>query len=351
MRTAKSNTAGRRVVLIALVLGLALAATTAAQAGGAAPHVATSGVAHETATSGELKGSVSTHGFTGITYFFEYGPTTAYGLSTKPVPVPASTTGKSIPVGQTVTGLHPEWHYRIAAVYTSKKGEAVKIHGTDKRFTGGKASKLHFVIAKGREEQITVSYGGDALLTGELSGTGSGGRALTLQETPYPFSAAFASVDVPALTSATGAFSVSVPHLTRNTEFRLLTTDLRPLYSTTLLVHVTPRVTLRVRGSSRTGLYRLFGTVYPARNGAPVSIEQVLPPKSGSKRTGPRLHPVSSSVLKRGKAGASRFSMIVKLTGSFRYRAYVRLPQGALDSGSSGSLLLHGPKAPAKPGK
>lgn len=342
---AKSSTARRLIAVFALVLGLTFGAT-AAQAL-TAPHVSTAGVGHETATSGELKGSVNPHGVSGIVCFFEYGPTMAYGLSTKPVAVPPNTTGKGIPFGQTVTGLHPEWHYRIAATYTSKKG-LEHIHGRDKKFTGGKSSKLRFVISKEREEQITVSYGGDALLTGSLSGTGSADRALTLQQTPFPFTSAFATVDVPVLTSATGGFSATIQRLTRNTEFRFLTTDLRPLYSHTLLVRVTPKITLRVRGSSKTGLYRLFGTVYPARNGAPVAIEQLLPQKAGSKHSGPRTHPVGTGVLKRGKSGASRFSIIVKLTGSFRYRAYVRLPQGALDSGNSSSILLRGPKAPTK---
>jgi hypothetical protein len=325
-----------------------------AQAAGGAtepvPHVATASAAHETATSGELRGSVTPHGITTISFFFEYGPTAALGLSTKPVPVPLPTPPQTVlPVGQTVTGLHVGYVYRIAATYTTKTGVLKTIHARDeKTFTGGKAGVLRFIISKEREERVTVSYGGDALLTGSLSGAGSGGRSLTLQATPYPFTEAFATVGTAVVTSAAGGFSVTVDHLTHNTEYRFLTEDLRPLYSPILLVTVTPKITLHVRGSSRTGLYRLYGTVTPARNGTPVAIQELLPQKAGSNRTGPRTHSVASGVLKRGPSGSSRFSIVVKLTGSSRYRAYVRLPQGALASGSSGSVLLRGPKATAK---
>ncbi len=58
---------------------------------------------------------------------------------------------------------------------------------------------------------------------------------------------------------------MTVKRLTQNTEFRFLTQDLRPLYSPTLLVTVTPKITLHVRGSARTGLYRFYGTVTRAK--------------------------------------------------------------------------------------
>jgi hypothetical protein len=349
MRTATNSRARRSIAALAfgLVLVMAHAAGAATEP---VPHVATASAAHETATSGELRGSVTPHGIATISFFCEYGPTAALGSSTKPVAVPLPTPPQTVvPVGQTVTGLHIGDLYRIAATYTTKAGIVKTIHARDeKTFTGGKAGVLRFIISKEREERVTVTYGGDALLTGSLTGAGSGGRSLTLQATPYPFTEAFAPIGTPVVTSAAGGFSVVVDHLTHNTEFRFLTDGLRPLYSPTVLVTVTPRITLHVRGSSRTGLYRLYGTVTPARKGAPVAIQELLPQKAGSKRSGPRTHPVGSGVLKRGPSGSSRFSIIVKLTGSSRYRAYVRLAPGALSSGSSGSVLLRGPKATAK---
>ncbi len=204
--TTSANNRGRLLPLAVAALGLALAAPPALGAHGeAAPHVSTMAAAHQTATSGELRGSVNPRAAASITYYFEYGPTTAYGIKTKPVAVPIPNPPKSVPVGQAVTGLHVNWDYRIAAVYTTKAGVSKgPIFGKNRTFTGGKAGQLRFVISKEREERISVAYGGDALLTGGLSGTGGGDRSLTVQSTPYPFAAPFATFGTPILTSASG---------------------------------------------------------------------------------------------------------------------------------------------------
>ncbi len=349
MRTAR----GRRIIRPATALGLALTvlggAPSVAPAAEPTPRFTTSGVAHSTATSGELEGSINPNGIVAsYSYIFEYGPTTAYGKSTKPVAVPLPSPLKTIKVGQTVTGLLAGYHYRIVGTYTNAAGEAKVVHGADKSFSGGKNSKLRFLISREREERVSAVYGGRATITGVLTGLGNAGHALSVQSTPFPYTGAFTTISSTILTTRSGGFAYTVGRMTQNTEFRFATLDPRPVYSPTLTVRVTPRIKLHVRRGGGTGLYRLYGTVSPARNGSSVVIQQLLPQKPGSKRSGPRAHAVRSGILRRGKSGTSRFSVVVALSGTFRYRAYVSLPKGALDSGHSSNVLIRAPKAKAK---
>src|SRR6185312_10280632 len=86
-----------------------------------------------------------------------------------------------------------------------------------------------------------------------------------------------------------------------------------------------------------------YGTVSPARNGAPVTIAQLVPQKASSKREGPASHSVAKTILKRATKTMSRFSVIAKPSGSFRYRAAVKLPKGASDSRLPVSVAIAAP--------
>ena len=76
------------------------------------PTSSTGGVSHVSGTTAELDGTVNPEGLA-TSYYFKYGPTTAYGSQTKPVSVPLPNPPKAVKVGQTVTGLLPGYHYRI----------------------------------------------------------------------------------------------------------------------------------------------------------------------------------------------------------------------------------------------
>jgi hypothetical protein len=310
------------------------------------PHFITKGVSNATATSGLLEGTVDTEGFA-TSYDFEYGPTTAYGAKTKPVAVPIPSPPKPVKVGQQATGLQAGYHYRIVGFYTARDGKAVVAPGVDKVFSGGKSSKLRFSVSKGKEEQVSTFYGGAATLTGSLRGLNDAGRTLALQSTPYPFTAPFTTLSGTVVSGRTGSFVFTVPRVTQITEFRFELVQPRPAFSPTVLVHVSPRITIHVRSGGASGLYRIYGTVAPARNGAAVTVQQLLPQKANSKRSGPRPHAVAATVLKRLGSGSSRYSVIVKLTGTYRYRVFVRVPKGVLESGSSANVLIHSPKKTA----
>ena len=231
-----------------------------------------------------------------------------------------------------MTGLLAGWHYRICAPFTNPaKGARNGLRSKDAVFNGSKkATKLKFVLPKGKEERLSVVYGGTLELAGSLSGTQQRQRGLALQATPVPVHrpvhGASAARSSP---SRTGTFVFRSRACSRALEFRILTTDPSPTYSPTVTVHVTPRITLHVRSAGKTGLYRIYGTVAPARPGSaaddPAAAFRRRPQ---SKREGPAPHAVSSTTLKKATKSLSRFSVIVSLSGTFHYRAFVRLPEG-----------------------
>ena len=106
------------------------------------PQVATGGVSHIRGTSAELEGTVYPHGLA-TTYFFQYGPTTAYGSTTPQVVLPAATS--RIKVGQITSGLQPGYHYRIVAFNAASNGLARV--GKDRVFDS-KSRKLKFYAAQ-----------------------------------------------------------------------------------------------------------------------------------------------------------------------------------------------------------
>jgi hypothetical protein len=345
--TGRTRAIGRLATAAAALACLALPSAALA-AGEPTAHFSTGGVSHVSGTTAQLQGAVNTEGLA-TSYFFEYGPTTTYGSKSKEVAVPIPAPLKVVKVGQTVTGILPGYHYRIVGRYTAHDGKVVgPVPGADRSFTGGKTSKLKFVVAKGREEQISTTYGSLLSLGGSLTGLGNAGKPLSLQATPFPFTAPFTTLSGTVLSTRTGSFTFNVAKITQNTEFRFVALAPRPVYSPVVLVHVVPRITVHVRAAGRTGVYRIYGTVAPARPGAPVVVQQLLPQKAQSKRSGPRPHSVGGTSLKRATGTLSRYSVIVNLSGTFRYRVFVRLPKGALESGNSANVLIRAPKATAK---
>jgi hypothetical protein len=321
-------------VLASFVLAVSPAAQSATTGTGstARPRVTTGGVGHVHGTSGELLGTVNPRGLE-TTYFFQYGPTTAYGAQTPPANV-----GKGIltvKVGQTVAALPSGDHYRIVA-----SNSAGTSPGRDRTYTS-KKSKLKFVMASTKEEAPTP-YGGTYLLRGTLSGTGGALHPVAAESSPFPFLTAFAAFGVPLTTNSTGAFIVEAKDLTQSTQFRVMTRDARPLLGPIVTAHVAVKVSLKVRSSSHKGLVRLYGTVTPAKVGAQVLFQLEKPARPhGKSEKEVRFATQDSTVSKRGTRTVSRFSKVVTIRSGGRYRAYVVLHTGALVSGASTSLTLH----------
>jgi hypothetical protein len=357
----------RTIVSPALVLAcLALALPLASQAANTrqtmpgAPLVTTGAVGRVTGTSAVLEGSVDPRTYT-TTYYFQYGPTSAYGQQTATGTLPGGSTATStVKISETATGFLPGYHYRLVA-----SNEIGKKEGNDHTYTlKTTKKKSEFVLPK---LFAPTPLGGTFVLTGTLTGTGNAYRAIVLQQSPYPYTAPYTDVGGPILTGPTGAFTFRVANLTTSTKFRVATVAAPSVVSLVVPEQVTLRVVLKARTAGKKGLVRLYGTVTPAEMGAHVFIQLEKAPKTKSEKPGkiekperegkrersekepvPTFATKFDTVVKRGTKSISRFSIVVSIADAGHYRVFVQVKPGAVVSGHSGSVLLDAPARKTK---
>jgi hypothetical protein len=344
-RQAPARTVGPRprstLACVALASACALLALAPAGYGATKPPTpgvptVVTGSVHAQGASATLLGSVNPRGAV-TSYYFQYGPTVAYGKQTAPGTLPAGTT--PVKIGQAAVGMLPGYHYRLVASNSFGPSKP----GKDRTFSTTASRQGKFNLNKPTE---AIVYGGSFNLTGTLTGPGSAARKIVLQESPYPFLTSFATVGLPTLTSATGAFSFGVPRLLLTTQYRVSTLDPRPLYSPIATVNAAYRVTLKVKRSSRKGIVRLYGTVTPAAAGAHVYFQLLKKVRPGNtEKTEDRTTRFAtkfSATVKRATSTVSRFSAIVKVLKGGGYRARV-VPSkaGPLAAGVSATVVLH----------
>jgi hypothetical protein len=330
---------GRRLALASLILAaVALSAPLSAQAvvlKPSKPRVSTGAVTHVRGTSGQLEGKVNPVGLE-TTYYFQYGPTIAYGMATPVTPAGAGTL--SVKVGQTVTGLLAGYHYRLVA-----SNSAGLTLGADRLFAP-KATTNKIELSK---EPIVDVFGTPFFLSGRISGTGNAGRRVVLQSSPFPYLEPFVTVSTPAVTNAAGAFSFRVSNLFRSAQLRVSTLDPRPLYSPLIRAQVAVRVSFHARSAGH-GLVRLYGTVTPALRGAFVHFQVAKAVRPGVSEKTVAFSTQFTTSVKHATHSFSRFSMVVRLRLSGNYRALVKPPAGPYVTGSSAHLKLHAAPAPSK---
>ncbi len=336
------------IAAVAAALGLAGQAAASTQA---RPKVAT-GAVHVHGTTLDLGGLVDPRG-AATTYYFQYGPTSAYGMLTATGSLPATTTSK-VGVQEPAPGLAVGYHFRLVAMNAG--GTA---YGADHTYTVKVKSK-----GKGKVKvnltapSAPVTLGGTVLLGGEVSGAGSTIYSVVLEDSPYPYREAFKAVGGPQPTEPGGRFSFRVSHLTASTRFRVVTVGAKPLESGTITAEVEVRVSLSVRTSSKApGVVRLYGLISPAEVGAQVFIEIEKKPKpktsvkplksekaeeraSQAEEAG-RFASVATTVSKRSTKTYSRFSRVLTVRTTGRYRVLVAVPKGPLVSGYSREITLH----------
>jgi hypothetical protein len=309
---------------VALALALATPAATAKTAPAPRPPVAATGSAlHVGDSSAQLEGTVNPRGLE-TSYYFQYGPTTAYGAQTPTTTAGSGTAG--VKVSQILSGLllGTTYHYRLVAV--SSAGQS---GGQDRVFTT-KQVPLKFVLP---HTSIVDPYGSPFSVEGTLSGTGGADHQVVLQSNPFPYLGSFGNLGSATTTNAGGGFELRVPGLSQNTELRVSTLDALPAYSQVVTVRVAVLVTLRVKSAGR-GLVRFAGTVTPAEAGAPVVFQL-------SSRTGRGEVNVGETTVRRGSASVSRFGAVLSIGHTGTYRALVKVTNGRQVSGHSRTVLVH----------
>jgi hypothetical protein len=343
---------------LALVLPLASQTATAAGSGARQPSVSTGSVGRVTGTSAVLEGSVNPHTLT-TTYWFEYGPTIAYGQKTAIGTIEGSSSAiDNVKVSETAAAILPGYHYKLVAANSdgTKQGrDRLFVEKTRKKKTG-------FVLPK---TFATTPLGGTFLLGGTLTGSDGTAREVVLEATPYPYTTPYTKVGAPTLTGLTGSFSFRVPDMTTSTRFRVTTVTAPLIVSEVVPEQVTARVVLKVRALGHgNGLVRFYGTVTPAEAGTRVFFQLEKAPKARVQKPGkpekvgkerpeaseraPTFATKFDAIVKHATKSISRFSVVVKVRDSGRYRAFVEIRTGPVVSGTSTSVTVHAPAKKAK---
>src|SRR6185437_2241259 len=202
------------VAFAAFALAVAAGGWTAASASAAAPKATTGGAKDVSYGAATVAGTINPGG-EATSYYFQYGPTHAYGGQTGIGSAGAG--GKGVPVAVGLMGLQPltVYHYRLVAV-----NGAGTSFGQDRTFQTTKVPLSLSILSSPNP----ALYGGPIVIQGTLSGTGNAGRQVVLEGRPWPFNAPFAPIGNPELTTATGSFSFTLLGSPSSMQFQVVTT-------------------------------------------------------------------------------------------------------------------------------
>ena len=305
-----------------LALTVFAGAPTARAAASSAPSVSTGGVSNVAYSSAILYGYVDARGEV-TSYYFQYGPTGAYGAQSPLAPAGNGTS--SVKLSQAIAGLQSgiTYHYRIVA-----SGPGGTVRGADRTFRTPKVP-LSVQIAG---VPNPVVFGGSFSVVGTLSGTGASTHAVVLQANPFPYVAGFKTVGSPELTSSTGGFSFPFAGLFENTQLRVVTVGSPVVTSSVVLENVAVRISFHVGRAHRRGYVRLYGTVAPAEVGALVGFQRLVP--------GGRTVNQGGTVVRAGTSTVSSFSGALRVRRRGLYRVLIKVADGAHVSAYSAPVLV-----------
>jgi hypothetical protein len=309
----------RRGLALGAVLVAASALPATASAAGA-PKASTGGAKEISYASAVLAGNVNPNG-SNTSYYFQYGPTKAYGSQTAISDAGSGTSSGAVRLA--ISGLQPitVYHYRLVAVNASGVST-----GSDNSFkTTAVPLSLQILTSPN-----PVTFGGSVTVQGTLSGTANANRAVVLQANAFPFTAGFQSVGNPELTTSTGSFTFTVPSLEQITQFRVFTTTNTPVVSPVATENVAVHVSSHVARTKRAGFARIYGTVIPAVVGAQVGVLRIA-----------QGHGIlaGGTVVKGLNSISGQFSRVVRVKKG-AYRVLVKVAPGGVVSAYGTPLLI-----------
>ncbi len=309
----------RRASLLASALIVALLAV-AAPAQAVKPTVTTGGAKAVSYNAATLGGSIDP-GASATSYYFQYGPTRAYGGQSAIASAGAG--AKSIPVAVAIGGLQPltVYHYRLVAVNTDGT-----TFGADRTFQTEKVPLSLAILGSPNP----VVFGNPVVIQGTLSGTNNAGRQIILQGDAFPYTAGWVTIGNPELTNATGGFSFTLLGAAVTTQFRVVTTTNPPVISPVATESVAVKVTSHIARTHRAGYVRIFGSVSPAENGSQVGMLRITHGHGVL---------VGGTVLKPQGASSSSFSRVVHVQKGI-YRVLVRVVNTGQISSYGQPLLI-----------
>ena len=310
----------RALGLAGVVLAMVALIAASAQAAESKPAVSTGGAKSVSYSSATLTGTINPHG-SNTSYYFQYGPTKAYGGQTAIADAGAGSSG--VKVSLPITGLQPitTYHYRLVGV----NGGGATI-GEDHTLLTSKVPLSLAILASPNP----VMFGGSIAIQGTLSGTNNANRQIVLQANQFPFTAGFENVGNTETTNSTGGFTFALLGIDLVTQYRVVTTTNPPIVSPVTTENVAVKISSHVAKTSRSGYARIYGTVTPAEDKMQVGILRIT-----------HGHGVlaGGTVLAHHNASSSSFSRVVRVKPGV-YRVLVRVTSGAQTSSYGQPLLI-----------
>ena len=302
---------GRTLALLGVIVVAGLATHTSA-ALAVAPTVATQAATGVTIQAATLRGTVNPRSLA-TTYFFQYGPTAAYGAQTAPASLAAG--AAAVRVTGAAGALVPATTYHFRLVATNATGTSVT---ADRTF---RTPPQTLRVTLGATPNPT-SFGGPTTLVGTVTGTGAAGRPVQIQQRAFPFAGGFANVGNALVTDAGGRFSMAVLSLPVTTQFRARVTDRAGIVSPVLGVGARAVVGTRVTSTSvrRGGRVHFSGTVRPSEPGRGIAIQ---------KRRDGRWITVAGTVARPGGAGFAIYGKTIRVRRGGLYRVFLGTGSGA----------------------
>jgi hypothetical protein len=249
-----------------VVFAAAVALVAPAVATAARPTVTTGGVAAVSQTSAQLAGTVDPNG-RATRFYFEYGPTRAYGSVSDGNPAPRI--GRAAGVLANIAGLQPftRYHYRIVAFNADGQRR-----GRDRTF---RTLRVPLALSLAATPNPVIA-GRAVTLSGTLGGTGNAGRRIRLRSNPFPYLGGFNPVGNSQVTDAAGGFSFALLSVPVTTQFQVQIEGAPEVASSVVIVGAAVRVTTSTqrRRLARGVSVRFAGRIFPARDGVLVEIQK-----------------------------------------------------------------------------
>jgi hypothetical protein len=305
----------RALGLSAIVIGLLPASALAAK-----PATTTGGASNVTFNSVRVNGSVDANS-EATNYYFQYGPSLAYGTNTPQFP--AGARGSAVHVSTDIGSLAPatRYHYRIVAVNAS--GQAI---GKDRAVTTHR-QPLGVSLAA---TPNPVPFGKPTVLAGTLTGTGNAGRTVVLQSNPWPYTQGFKDAANQQVTNAQGGFSFPLLSVPFNTQYQVRMPERPTVASPIVTVGVKQYVKTHVSKHrvQRGHRVRFSGTVNPMGNGGQIAFQK--------KRSG-KWVTIGGTIVHSG----GKYAKSVKINRGGTFRVWTGVTDQQYTSNHGKSVHLH----------
>ena len=267
-----------------------------------------------TVQSATLRGAVNPRSLA-TTYFFQYGPTAAYGAQTAPTALAAG--AAAVTCHARGRRPRPGRDLPLPARRDERLGHLGHGRPDVPHARAGAARRAR------RERRTRRPSAGRRRSSGPSSGTGAAGRPVQIQQRAFPFAGGFANVGNALVDRRRAAGSRWPSSRSRvTTQFRARVTDRAGIVSPVLPVGARAVVGTRVTSTNvrRGGRVHFSGTVRPSEPGRGIAIQ---------KRRDGRWITVAGTVARPGGGAFAIYGKTIRVPRGGLYRVFLGTGSGA----------------------